>query len=48
MSSQTALKLALNKQFEFKIAGNITFDSQPAEAVPLLNYHVINGVSYEF
>ena len=48
MSSQTTLKLALNKQFEFKIAGNITFDSQPAEAVPLLNYHVINGVSYEF
>ena len=48
MSSQTALKLALNKQFEFKIAGNITYDSNPAEAVPLLNYHVINGVSYEF
>ena len=42
MSSQTTLKLALNKQFEFKITGNITFDSQPAEAVPLLNYHVIN------
>lgn len=48
MSSQTALKLALNKQFEFKIAGSITYDSQPAHAVPLLNYHVINGVSYEF
>jgi len=48
MSSQTALKLALNKQFVFKIAGNVTYDSQPAEAVPLLNYHVVNGVSYKF
>ena len=48
ISSQTALKLALNKQFEFKIAGNFTYDSQPAEAVPLLNYHVVNGVSYKF
>ena len=47
MSSQTTLKLALRKQFEFKIAGNITFDGKPAEAVPLY-YHVINGVSYEF
>lgn len=48
MSSQTALKLAVNKQFEFKIAGNVTFDSQPAEAVPLLNYHVVNGIAYKF
>ena len=48
MSSQTALKLVLNKQFEFKIAGNVTYDSQPAESVPLLNYHVVNGVSYIF
>lgn len=48
MSSQTALKLAINKQFEFKIAGNVTFDSQPAEAVPLLNYHVVNGIAYKF
>ena len=48
MSSQTALKLVLNKQFEFKIAGNVTYDSRPAESVPLLNYHVVNGVSYIF
>ncbi|MBF90498.1 MAG: hypothetical protein CMP75_01885 [Flavobacteriales bacterium] len=48
MSSQTALKLVLNKQFEFKIAGNVTYDSKPAESVPLLNYHVVNGVSYIF
>jgi putative salt-induced outer membrane protein YdiY len=48
MSSQTALKLAINKQFEFKIAGNVTYDSRPAEGVPLLNYHVVNGIAYKF
>ena len=48
MSSQTALKLALNKQFEFKITGNVTFDSQPAEAVPVLNYHLLNSIAYKF
>lgn len=48
MSSQTALKLAINHHFQFKIAGNVTYDSEPVSDVPFLNYHVVNGVSYQF
>lgn len=48
MSSQTAIKLMINQHFQFKIAASVSYDSQPALAVPELNYHVVNGVSYKF